>query len=89
MEFQNRQLNCPLQSLHAYESIKSVLCMVLPLNTNLRVDNGASNKVSNIIRRHIDNRKLLLIRISLLADSFIVFRFYFYQYMVVLLFPQL
>jgi hypothetical protein len=45
-----------------------------------------SNKVSNIIRRHTDNRKLLLICILLLADSFIFFRFNFYQYMVVFLF---
>jgi hypothetical protein len=42
--------------------------------------------VSNIIRRHIDNRKLLLICILLLADSFIFFKFYFYQYIVVFLF---
>jgi hypothetical protein len=42
--------------------------------------------VSNIIRRHIENRKLLLICILLLTDSFIFFKFYFYQYMVVLLF---
>jgi hypothetical protein len=47
---------------------------------------GPSNKVSNIIRRHVDNRQLLIICILLLADSFILFRFYFYQYMVVFLF---
>jgi hypothetical protein len=34
----------------------------------------------------IGNRKLLLICILLLADSFIIFGFYFYQYMVVFLF---
>jgi hypothetical protein len=55
----------------------------------LQCSDGASNKVSNIIRRHILNRKLLLICILLLADFFIVFRFYFYQYMVVFLFPHL
>ena len=43
-------------------------------------------KVSNIIRRHTDNRKMLLICISLLSHSFIFFRSYFYQYMVVFLF---
>ena len=37
---------------------------------------GLSNKVSNIIRRHIDNMKLLLTRILLLPHSFIFFRFY-------------
>jgi hypothetical protein len=47
---------------------------------------GPSNEVSNIIRRHTDNRKLLLICILLLADSFILYRFYFYQYMFVFLF---
>jgi hypothetical protein len=36
--------------------------------------------VSNIIRRHIDKRKLLLICNLLLADYFIFFMFYFYQY---------
>jgi hypothetical protein len=52
----------------------------------LQCSDGPSNKVSNIIRRHIDNRKLLLICILLLEDSFIFFRFYFDQYMVVFLF---
>jgi hypothetical protein len=33
--------------------------------------------VSNIIRRHIDNLKLLLVRIFLLSHSFIFFSFYF------------
>ena len=36
-----------------------------------------NNKVSNNIRRHTDNRKLLLICILLLSHSFIFFRFYF------------
>jgi len=34
-----------------------------------------SNKVSNIIRRHIDNMKLLLICILLLSHSSLFFRF--------------
>jgi len=40
---------------------------------------GLSNKVSNIIRRLMDNMKLLLICIVrvLLSHSFIFFRFYF------------
>jgi hypothetical protein len=41
---------------------------------------------TKIISTNIDNRKLLLIRIVLLADSFIFFRFYFYQFMVLFLF---
>ena len=45
-----------------------------------------SNKVSNIIRRHIDNRKLLLICILLLSHSHIFFRFLFCKYLVVFLF---
>jgi hypothetical protein len=52
----------------------------------LQCSDGPSNKVSNIIRRHIDNMKLLFICILLLADSFIFFMFYFYQYIVVFLF---
>jgi hypothetical protein len=43
-------------------------------------------KVSNIFRRYIENRKLLLICILLLLHSFILFSSYFYQYMVVFLF---
>jgi hypothetical protein len=46
-----------------------------------------SNKVSNIIRGHIDNIKLLLICNLLLSHSFIFFRLFFISvYMVVLLF---
>jgi hypothetical protein len=43
----------------------------------------------NIIRRHIDIMKLLLICILLLSHSLILFRFLFYQYMVVFLFNTL
>jgi len=43
----------------------------------LQRSDGTSNKVTNIIRRHIDIRKLLLICILLLSHSFIFFRFYF------------
>jgi len=49
------------------------------------VDDGTS-KVSNIIRSHIENSKLLLICILLLSHSLIFLRFVFYQYMVVFLF---
>ena len=51
----------------------------------LQCNDGTSNKVSNIIRRHIDNRKLLLICILLLSHSLIFFRLIFYQYMVAFL----
>ena len=44
----------------------------------LQCSDDPSNKVSNCIRRHIDNRKLLLICILLLSHSFIFFRFYFF-----------
>jgi hypothetical protein len=43
-----------------------------------------SNKVSNMIIRHIDNRKLLLLCILPLSHSLIFFRFLFYKYMVVI-----
>ena len=49
----------------------------------LQCSGGISNKVSNIIKRHIDNRELLLTCILLLSRSLIFFRFIFYQYMVV------
>ena len=52
----------------------------------LQCSDGTSNKVSNIIRRHIGNRKLLLTCILLLPHSLIFFRFLFYKYMVVFLF---
>ena len=41
----------------------------------LQCNDGTSNKVSNIIKRHIGNRKLLLICILLLSHSLIFFRF--------------
>jgi len=54
----------------------------------LQCSDGLSNKVSNIIRRLMDDMKLLLICILLLSHSFIFFRFYFYitVYMVLFLF---
>ena len=54
----------------------------------LQYSDCLSNKVSNIIRRHIDNMKFLIICILLLSHSFIFFRFYFLSmsYMVVFLF---
>ena len=43
----------------------------------LQCSDGLVIKVSNIIRRHTDNRKMLLIRMLLLSRSFIFVRFYF------------
>ena len=50
----------------------------------LQCNDVTSNKVSNIIIRLIDNRKLLLICISLLLGSLVYFRFLFYKNMVVI-----
>jgi len=63
-----------------------VKCSLVKCSEVLLCNDGTSNKVSNIIRSHIDNRKLLLICILLLSHSLIFFRFLFYQYMVVFLF---
>jgi len=52
----------------------------------LQCNDGTSNKVSSIIRRLIENRKLLLISILLLSHSLIFFSFLFYQYIVLFLF---
>ena len=43
----------------------------------LQCSDGLSNKVSNIIRRHTDNIKLLFVCILILSHSFIFYRFYF------------
>jgi hypothetical protein len=54
----------------------------------LQCSDGLSNKVSNIIRRLMDNMKLMLICILrvLLSQSFIFFRFYFFINVYVVLF---
>jgi len=58
----------------------------------LQFSDGLSNKVSNIIRRLMDNMKLMLICILrvLLSHSFILFRFSFFinVYMVSFLFDN-
>jgi hypothetical protein len=43
----------------------------------LQCSDGTSNKVSNSIRRHIENREFLLICILLLSHCLIFFRFIF------------
>ena len=50
----------------------------------LQCSDGLSNKVSNIIRRLMDNMKLLLICILILSHSVIFFRFYFISVCMVL-----
>jgi hypothetical protein len=58
----------------------------------LQCSDGLSNKVSNIIRRLMDNIKLMLICILrvLLSHSFIIFRFCFFinVYMFLFLFDN-
>ena len=51
----------------------------------LQCSDGTSNKVSNIIKRHTENREFLLICTLLLSHSLIFFRLIFYQYMVAFL----
>ena len=57
-------------------SISLVWRSVVKCSEVLQCNDGTSNKVSNIIRGHIDNRKLLLICI-LLFITFMFFSFYF------------
>jgi len=65
-------------------SISVVKCSLVKCSEVLQCNGGTSNKVSSIIMRHIDNRKLLFICILLLSHSLIFFRFLFYKYMVVI-----
>jgi hypothetical protein len=58
-------------------SISVVMCSLVKCSEVLQCNVGTSNKVSNIIIRHIDNGKLLLICILLLSYSLIFFRFFF------------
>jgi len=55
-------------------SISVVKCSLVKCSVVLQCNDGTSNKVSNIIRRLIDNRKLLLICILLLSHSLIFCR---------------
>ena len=58
-------------------SISVVKCSLVKCSKVLQCSDGTSNKVSNISKRHIDNRELLLTCILLLSHSFIFFRFVF------------
>ena len=67
-------------------SISVVTCSLVKCSEVLQCNDGTSNKVSNIIIRRIDNRKLLFIQVCilLLSHSLIFFRFLFYKNMVVI-----
>ena len=67
-------------------SISVVKCSLVKCSEVLQCNDGTSNKVSNSIRRQVDNRMLLLMCILLLSHSLIFFRFLFYQYMFAFLF---
>ena len=54
-------------------SISVVKCSLVKCREVLQCNDGTSNKVSDIIIRHIDNRKFLLICILLLLHSLICF----------------
>jgi len=58
-------------------SISVVKCSWMKCGEVLQYSDDLNNKVSNIIRRHIETMKLLLIRNLILSYSFIFFRFYF------------
>jgi hypothetical protein len=58
-------------------SISVVKCSLVKCSEVLQCNDGTSSKVSNIIRRLIDNKKLLLICILLLSHSLIFYRFLF------------
>jgi hypothetical protein len=51
---------------------------VVKCEEELQCSDGPSNKVSNSIRRHIDNRKLLLVCTLLLSHSFLFFSLCFF-----------
>jgi len=63
--------------------LTAVWWSVVKCSEVLQCNDGTSNKVSNIIMRPIDYRKLLLITILLLSHSLIFFRFIYYKNMVV------
>ena len=58
-------------------SISVVKCSWVKCGEVLQFCDDLSNKVSNIIRRHTDNMKLLPVCVLLLSHSVIFFRFYF------------
>ena len=55
----------------------ATLRFVVKCGEVLQCGDGLSNKVSNIVRRHTDNMKLLLICILLLSHSIIFYKFCF------------
>jgi len=77
---------CLMEERKSYR-VHDFVTMILNMNQSrqLHTFNIYASKIYfniNILRRHIENRKLLLICILLLPHSFIFFRFlFFYQYM--------
>ena len=63
-------------------SISVVKCSLVKCGEVLHCNDGTSNKVSNIIKRHIDNGELLITCTLLLSQSFIFLISFLYQYMV-------
>ena len=59
-------------------SVSVVKCSWMKCGEVLQCSDGLSNKVSNIIRKNLNNTKLLLVCILLLSHSFIFFRIYFF-----------
>ena len=60
-------------------SLSVVKCSWMKCGEVLQCNDGLRNTVSNIIRRHTDNMKLLLICILLLSHYFVFFRFYLFS----------
>jgi hypothetical protein len=58
-------------------SISVVKCSWVNCDEVLQCSDSLSNKASNIIRRLMDNMKLLFVYSLLLSHSFMFFRFYF------------
>jgi hypothetical protein len=58
-------------------SIIDVKCSLVKCSEVLQCNDGSSNKVSNIIRSHIDNRKLLVVHVfcyyHILSYSYVPF----------------
>jgi hypothetical protein len=60
-------------------SISVGKCSWVKCGEVLQCSYGLRNKVSNIIRRHTDNMKLLLVCIVLLSHSLMFIRLYFFS----------
>ena len=70
-------LQCKLQFYNDNTPTISYFSVLVKCSEVMQCNDGTSNKVSNIIIRLIDNRKLLLICILLLLHSLIFLGFFF------------